>query len=154
MIEARLRSLPAILLGLCATTSIGYACVCSEPDLPRALAQSEAVFAGKVIKLVRLSSVKLSDGTKYSLRGIVATVRVEDGWKGARRGEKVPVFSGTTSCGYSFEKGRKYLVFARYDQRLGRLATGACHRTRPAESAGSDVEALGKPLKSRRFGLF
>ena len=102
MIEARLRSLPATLLGLCATTSIAYACTCSEPDLPGALAQSEAVFAGKVIKLARLSgeSVKLSDGTMHSLRGIVATVRVEDGWKGARRGEKVSVFTGAkvTRC--------------------------------------------------------
>jgi hypothetical protein len=48
---------------------------------------------------------------------------------------------GGGDCGYPFEVGREYVVYARKDPN-GRLTTGTCSRTRPAEQASEDLQYI------------
>ena len=70
-------------------------------------------------------------------------VRVLRVWKGEMFPDTTLFTSlGGGDCGYPFESGREYLVYAhRYPS--GRLVTNICRRTRPIERAAADVAALG-----------
>ena len=70
-------------------------------------------------------------------------VRVLRVWKGEILPDTTLFTSlGNGDCGYPFESGREYLVYAhRYPS--GRLVTNICRRTRPIELAAEDLTALG-----------
>jgi len=64
---------------------------------------------------------------------------VEDTFRGSLGGNDVEIVTGMGGgdCGYNFEKGRKYLVYA--SEWHGRLYTGICSRTRPLNQADEDL---------------
>ena len=66
-------------------------------------------------------------GSEYGYR---AAIEVEIGWKNVRSGA-VMVYTGMwqRDCGFPFEKGREYLVYADKDARGRGLSTSTCHRT-------------------------
>jgi hypothetical protein len=67
-------------------------------------------------------------------------------WKGAHCGTvTVQTASDSAACGYSFEVGRTYLVYAFKE---GGLSTNICTRTRVIEEASEDLAALGAPEKT------
>ena len=48
--------------------------------------------------------------------------------------------SHSASCGYPFEVGRRYLVYAYPDEQDGELHVSGCGATKPLELAGEDIE--------------
>jgi hypothetical protein len=119
-----------ILLG---AANAALACSCAPPPPPQdALKQSSAVFTGTVIDVT-------TSGVNHVVR-----LRVESSWKGAKCGEvTVLTASEDAACGYSFQVGQSYLVYAVKEQ--GKLSTNLCSRTKPTSDAGEDLTALGKP---------
>lgn len=109
-----------------------FACSCIAPPSPKqALKKSSAVFSGEV--------------TAIEVEGFVKKVTISVGrsWKGARK-KTVTVttsFSGA-SCGYGFQKGKKYLVYC-----YRGLETGLCTRTKTLKSAKEDIKELGEGTK-------
>lgn len=125
----------AILIG---APIAALACSCAAPATPAdALARSSATFVGHVIDIDKsfLDSLGL---TRSGLHDV--TFRVERAWKGAL-GDTVVIRTRLTgeSCGYRFEIGRDYLVYATGEPAL---ITGICTGTRPAEGAEAELEAL------------
>lgn len=59
-------------------------------------------------------------------------------------GAEVEVWTGRGGgdCGYDFEQGATYLVYAYRMEKSGRLGTGICSRTRPLAGAAEDLEFL------------
>jgi hypothetical protein len=85
----------------------------------------------------------LGDSTKRVLSGYTVTFAVDRAWKGEVRHSLVLVTgAGSGDCGFPFEEGKVYLVFARHDDE-GALATLACSRTAPVTEAIDDIRNLG-----------
>lgn len=123
------------LLFLFVGVESAQACSCVPPPPPsEAVAASDAVFLGKVIKTRRTGS-GINEGN------LLATFRVRHIVKGDLQ-EDVVIETGPNSaaCGVPFEKGKEYLVYASMQD--GQLRTHLCTRTALVESASTDIEEL------------
>jgi hypothetical protein len=72
-----------------------------------------------------------------------ATLQVSEVWKRSEH-EIVQVATAANdgvSCGYPFEEGQKYLVYAYEGQRC--LKVDGCSETKPLSKAGADLAVLG-----------
>ena len=131
--------LNVLLLALIFTAghATAFACSCAPPEGPSAeLGRASAVFSGRVIEV---RGRKGAGRTPGMVEAVFEAARV---WKGAA-GKQVGVYTNPDSaaCGYAFEAGRSYLVYARGGG--GRLTTGLCSRTKRLEDAGADLDELG-----------
>ena len=109
-----------------------HACKCAEPEAPAAAsASAAAVFEGQVS---RISAAETDT--------VVVELKVARAWKGVTT-EQVSVRTRAESaaCGYPFQAGQSYLVYAQAD--ASGLQVQHCGRTRPIEEAREDVVALG-----------
>ena len=132
-----------IVLGLVALLpDCASACSCVVlPSTPQErvreeLSESDAAFSGEVVQIDR-PSLALSGADRAKV-----TFRVYESWKGPERRTlevSTPVFEA--SCGYSFEEGQEYLVFAYGGQ--GHLKVDACGETERLSRAGDHLAALG-----------
>jgi hypothetical protein len=125
-----------ILASLLATASPAVACDFEEPPPPQeALDEATAVFAGEVIEV---ESVTDDPGGNY----LAATFLVHRAWKGI---DDSPVVVEThqdeAACGYPFEVGESYLVYAHSEG--SPLTTTLYRRTTPLDLADEDLDALG-----------
>jgi hypothetical protein len=127
-----------------------FACSCLQPGTPIAeLNRSDAVFAGTVVAIDGPSGVPtLTTSFPFivfqnsSADPVSVTFDVSDVWKGpAYRQISVATSGDSASCGYSFQIGETYLVYA-----MGQgaeLTTSLCSRTSSLSQAQSDLAALG-----------
>jgi len=144
-----LLSLPLVaLLPDCAS-----ACSCAAlPGTPQerardALSSSTAVFSGEVVEFEKPPpDTTMIEGTLLTVvsSGGTATVtlRASEVWKGPRQ-QTVVVTTGDDSgsgCGYPFEEGEEYLVYATGKD----PSVSLCSDTKPLPEADADLEALGK----------
>jgi len=117
------------------------ACTCELPwpkrtleqQVKRARKNSRAVFSGRVLRI---------DEVGYMLK---VTLGVENSWK-ERLPKEVVLFTGRGGgdCGYRFEVGEDYLVYA-YDSGGTALGTNICQRTTLMSGGADDLRILGKP---------
>jgi len=129
----------AVLLG----HSTIHACSCAGTEPPcQAYWNSDVIFAGQV-----LGSGEISVSDDVSVAGSnfigkrVVRFNVEGAYKGTRDSYiEVTTGWGGGDCGYEFEKGAHYLVYAYRDEKDRRLYTGICSRTRPLADATEDLE--------------
>jgi hypothetical protein len=108
-----------------------HACKCAEPEAAVAAAASAAaVFEGQV------SRISAADAD------VMVELKVARAWKGVTA-EQVSVRTRAESaaCGYPFQAGQSYLVYAQADG--SGLQVHHCGRTRPIEEAREDIVALG-----------
>jgi len=121
----------------------------SRADL---LAQGDAIFEGRVIAPAQASEPPLDAGYRERLDGLEARIDalkldrevrfdVLRSWKGASARAVVWTAPVGSACGYPFEVGHTYLVFARRGAD-GALWTSICGRTRPADEAAADLALL------------
>ena len=118
------------------------ACKCVSPEAGKsaerqileARKQSKAVFVGKVREII----------TPAEPSSISVIFQVQTGWKGIKS-EAVMILTGREdSCGYPFQLGAVYLVYA-YQSSITHLGTSTCGRTQPFQSDIIDLKFLGKP---------
>jgi hypothetical protein len=124
------------VLGLAAHRSAA-ACKCMVPPPPQeALASSAAVFEGTV------TDVRGPEG-EAEHGNLEVTLRVGRRFKAAEADTvTVTTSSSSAACGYGFEQGRTYLVYAQ-DGGDGQLSVSLCSRTARIEDAADDLSALG-----------
>jgi hypothetical protein len=109
-------------------------------DAERALADSEAVFSGEVVKIDPPSPFKSSAALETD------TLRVSEVWKGpGQRTLEVHTALMGMSCGYPFKEGQEYLVYA-YSGKQG-LEVDLCNGTQRLTEAEADLEVLGAGKK-------
>lgn len=118
------------------------ACSCVMPPPPEdALNEANAVFSGEVVEIIE--NKKLFGGSY----GKTVHFKVDKAWKGAVESEMI-ITTGNDGgdCGFAFEKGRNYLVYASMSNMYveGTLSTTICHRTTELSSATEDLNALGE----------
>lgn len=115
-------------------------CSCvGQPSVRAAHADADAVFLGTVLS-VRDTTLS-EDGLTYSARA--ATLRLVRPYKG-RLPARFTVLTGHGGgdCGFDFQPGVRYLVYA--EGGSGGLTTGICSRTRTAAEAREDLAALAR----------
>lgn len=121
---------------LVAAPRVVYACSCVAPGTPQQeLAQADAVFGATVTAVEAGPPTALGDSRRVHF----AVARV---WKGALGAQTtVLTAASSASCGYEFQPGGEYLVYARLVE--GQLQVSLCSRTQPAANAGADLAVLG-----------
>jgi hypothetical protein len=150
----RLASLALLALSLVVLLpDCASACSCTAlPGTPqeragKALSGSTAVFSGEVVEFEKPPpATTMVEGTIMGIMGgggpkATATLRVSEVWKGPRQ-QTVTVSTEADSgmgCGYPFEKGREYLVYATGKD----PSVSLCSETKPLSEASADLEALG-----------
>lgn len=114
------------------------ACSCAPVVAPdKALVQAAAVFLGKAVKVESPSSQPIGGEVHVKFQ-------VDRFWKGvASRDVVVGTWSNGAMCGYGFQEGENYLVYAHIDSQ-GRLQTSLCSRTRLEADADEDLSVLGE----------
>jgi hypothetical protein len=125
----------ALVLGL-GLSDMALACSCAPPPPPaQARDAADSVFSGTVLSVTP------------GKNGLDVEIQVDRSWKQAGCGTVVvQTPSDSAMCGYGFEVGKSYLIYA--DMQKGKLSTNLCSRTRTIEEAGEDLAALGEPEKS------
>ena len=121
-----------------------YACSCAASGTPQEeLAAFDAVFAGRVRSVEHTfdpdaSSVSPWDHTKVGFT--VNTV-----WKGdVTRSIEIATPPTGGSCGYPFQEGTTYIVYAYGSATEGGFTASLCSRTAPLSAAQEDIAALGR----------
>ncbi len=118
-----------------------YACSCfprgDEPlkqQVNKAKNDSQTVFSGKVLEVIR----------KPGNFQVIVKLRVENLWKG-NVSRQITVLTGADSalCGYNFEVGKSYLIYASGAD-VNNLQTNICTRTANLSEAKADIKILGK----------
>ena len=83
-------------------------------------------------------------------RTTTATLRVSEVWKGPERGTlEVSTSSQGSACGYAFQEGQEYLVYAYGKQDL---KVSACGGTTHLSKADEDLALLGNGEKPKDGG--
>jgi hypothetical protein len=107
------------------------------------LSSSEAVFSGEVVDLKRNQKGPFGGVDKVSFR-------VSEVWKGPERKTlEVSTQAQGTACGYPFEEGQEYLVYAYGKQNL---KASACSETKSFSEAEADLALLGNSEKPKDGG--
>jgi hypothetical protein len=125
---------------LCATPA--FACSCLQPGSPKAeLENADAVFLGTV------SAVEPLAGGPFPR--LEVTLRLLAVWKGVPEGEEVTLGTAAdgAACGYGFEMGKTYVVYAYGGDEGEELTTSLCTRNASKDEATEDLAALGEPLR-------
>lgn len=121
---------------------IGYvpkarACSCIPPEpTGQAIEKADAVFAGRVTDVVPPANMTSSaDKTKL-------TFEASHVWKGVvSKTISANTASSSASCGYNFEKGKEYIVYAMNSE--DGLDVSLCSRTALLADASEDLSILG-----------
>jgi hypothetical protein len=118
----------SLVIGFVLVSDASLACQCVETrSVAHSVESSDAVFSGRVLKIY---------GTRIGFA-------VERSWKGVNEPElTIYTPAQSTACGYQFEEGQDYLVYA-YSQGGERLGTDTCTRTRKLAEAKEDLTELG-----------
>ena len=113
------------------------ACSCIRETPAEGFARADAVFSG------RIAEVKPNPDSGRG--GFLVSIEVLEAWKGVTEPiVKVSTAANSAICGYAFQVGRSYLIYAVRDD--GRpLRVSLCSRTQLLEEAREDLKSLGKP---------
>jgi len=92
----------------------------------------------------RLAAAKTDDDMARLFDAVVAQGRrVRFKAKTTFRGEETDeVWTDSGDCGYDFQVGETYLVYADEDEESGRIDTSVCYRNRRVSDAGDDLTYL------------
>ena len=130
---------------------VAEACSCfSGFPLCQTYWDTPAVFSGTVTRVEEIRVRAGRPDAYYSKRRVL--ISVEESFRGYVSGVvQIATGAGGGDCGYNFEEGRSYLVYA-YKNEEGQLSSGICSRTRPIEKAEEDLEFIRELDKMKPVG--
>ncbi|MCY9514668.1 hypothetical protein [Paenibacillus apiarius] len=129
-----------VMFGIsCLSAAPVSACSCAAiPSVEDAKREAAAVFAGKVTDV----SQSLTTMIFSTADPVKVSFQVKRLWKGnVASNAKVVTALSSASCGYEFETGKQYLVYAYHSD--GKYIAHLCTRTAPLEAAAEDIRLLG-----------
>lgn len=128
----RIAGIIGLLLGMVLGAPTARACTCIVPPPPvEALSEAAAVFVG--------TASDLDKGAGH----LKVRLHVDRVYKGPVD-EQITVWTASNSaaCGFHFEQGTRYLVYAHEYE--GQLRASLCSRTQAVADAQADFRALGE----------
>jgi hypothetical protein len=146
-------------LGCLAIPPPAHACSCIyQGPACQAYWKTDAVFDGTVTRIEKIEREEVSGDRVFTFHDLRVTLEVHQAWKGlSTRTVQVTTSAGGSSCGYQFEEGVRYLVFAyQWPGGGGLLSASSCSLTQRYDAARASVdflESLAKPAAGGRvFG--
>ncbi|WP_407271124.1 hypothetical protein [Radiobacillus sp. PE A8.2] len=132
-----LLSVALSFMGMTIIPSTSYACSCADPNPVEAeFKRATAVFSGEVVKITENPSSKQ------------VLFKVTETWKGVSRSQVyITTGIGGGDCGYRFQQGNNYLVYAHPSSMYGGnngLVTIHCDGTKQLSEAEEDLVILGE----------
>lgn len=126
-------ALVAALAAVVLAPARAEACSCMQTSFEDARAGSAAIFEGRVESVEPIDELRVR-----------VTLHVTQAWGGVER-ERVDVVTANNSaaCGFAFEVGEHYLVYAGRDEEAQTLSVSLCSRTARMDDAGEDRGRLG-----------
>jgi hypothetical protein len=116
--------------------TIGMACICENTKTPAQEFEAvEAVFSGKVVEMTEIETENGLD------EGHLVKFSVEKSWKLIDQSEVIIFTAGVGMCGYPFDVGETYLVYAIREGRK-ELTTRTCRKTARLEYAKEELKDL------------
>lgn len=118
------------------------ACTCVRPkpgtlrsQVTTAYQDSRAVFTGEVLEVTRNETAARNE----------VKIRIEKSWKN-KLAKEITIYTGLDSagCGFPFEVGKKYLIYADFDDEEKSFNTNLCQRTKLFVGAGKELTALNR----------
>ena len=130
----------AMAVAFFTTPRSASACSCAEPYSPsKAFEKATAVFSGMVISL---EVERPKSHVVCSADPVTAVFLVDTVWKGPKLDElAITTALSSVSCGYEFQIGRWYLVYASGPEDA--LQVDLCSRTKFLGLADDDLDFLG-----------
>jgi hypothetical protein len=108
--------------------------------------EADAVFAGEV-----LSIDPVPDGADPAFSRKRVRFQVQETWRGGVEGVvEIRTGAGGGDCGYRFERGETYLVYAHGHE--GTLSTSICTRTKKLAAATEDLQYIRTALQAEATG--
>ncbi|MEK6908810.1 MAG: hypothetical protein AABX23_02025 [Nanoarchaeota archaeon] len=133
--------LPALaILMLFVIMGVASACSCIYlEDTQARIENADYVFTGKI------SEIRLS-GSEYN-KEQEATIRITQYWKPSSFPESVNLIFYSTrdtgaNCGYNFEEGKEYLIYASLDAETGKISTNSCMGNLLLEESKDEINEL------------
>src|SRR5215470_11145685 len=118
------------------------ACDCGYAGAPcKAFEKAPTVFVGSA---VRISPIDLKTASGGDYKDRLVSFEVERTYRGLTSKTAEVLSEWNSDCGYRFQEGLRYLVYAYPHGSTGKLATSICTRTRPISEATEDLEYLSK----------
>jgi hypothetical protein len=161
-IKMRVQFMAAVILGLTLSPAPVFGCTCAAPPPEvktaselAAWTRADAIFEGKVesvelrwkLKEAQIGDVIPTVATDLDQDGPVILVSLEilHSYRGdQRKPMRLSTGLGGGDCGFDFEVGKQYLVYAFKDE-AGELSTNICTRTtRLEKSRGYSADLRGK----------
>ena len=148
----------AIVAALTLASHEALACSCVPPgDAATELKLSDAVFTGEVTALViaprwwRVAQIQppsdllTESDPRQAARVERVTIAVDQSWKGITR-EVVTVYTtfDCCMCGFGFQIGQQYLMYASWSKSHAAYFISACSRSKTADSAAAEISQLGQ----------
>lgn len=112
--------------------AIAQNCACQKADFQSSYDSASVIFVGKVTEFT----------TNWMSGGMKATFAASKKWKDVGENLMVVNTPFPQNCGYTFEVGKEYLVYAKKNRVTYKTST--CYRTVPIENAEEDLAKLGK----------
>lgn len=135
--SSRTRMLLLTAFLLCGWTAAS-ACICGERSPCEANAGADAVFVGRVTRIIDEGAGDTNSSEQFGK--FIVQFKVAEAFRGLESKE-VELSAGGTSCDYTFARGQSYLVFAhRFEG--GPLRTSLCSGTRLLSEAQPSLEYL------------
>ena len=105
------------------------------------LSRAEVVFVGRVTQM----AIETRSEGNYRYEVMVCNFVLAESLKGISSGKKtLSVFTrmADTACGYPFELGQSYLVYA--NEQNGALETNSCRRTKPLTQPKQEIAPINR----------
>ena len=143
----------ALLIAFSLLIQQAWACSCvPPPSVEESFKSTDAVFTGTVMKIEQEFDTTVNDhGDTIVLFGQVKTVtiKLDTDYKSTntKKGAIITIktASNSAACGYYFQKGKKYIVYAYTNKEDGMLSTNLCTRTKQYdEQEAAELERLAK----------
>lgn len=130
-----------------------WACTCvPSPSVEESFKSADAVFTGTVMKIEQELDTTIDDhGDTILVFGWVKTVtiKLDTDYKNTntKAGNIITIqtASNSAACGYYFQKGKRYMVYANTNKEDGILSTNICTRTKLYDKEeATELESLVK----------
>ena len=146
------------LFGLFFNVEYISACTCADtPSVAQARRDASFVFLGKIVD-TKYQKSKANPKGQEPDEELTMQFEVERWWKGERTSE-ITLFVGiyqspnlsvsVDSCAFQFEKGKRYIVYAKDIYKDGKVRAMYCSRTAEAKEAMEDLRLLGTGKKPK-----
>ena len=129
----------ALFAFVCAAEAAACSCAFGGGAVCQEFWNMDAVFAGTVTEN---KTVTVDEGSyKHQVR--LFKFAVAETFRGEQSAQaEIATGRGGGDCGYGFRVGESYLVYARRNEKDGRLYTGICMRTKPLAGADEDLSYI------------